>query len=248
MIGQYLQNCLKEVSVDCVIFGFDNETLKVLLLKWKHIDYWSLPGGKIEMQEDLNDAAERILEQRVGLKGVFLNQFNVFGEIDRFTHYDKKETIRLLEKSIGEDLSKIHPDNRVLSVGYYALLDINKVRAIPDEYTDECQWMDLKKIPHLLFDHNHMVELAIKTLRREIKHQPIFNLLPEKFTLSEIQQLYESILDKTFDRRNFHKQITKQDFLVKLGEKRIGQANKAPNLYRFDQSKYDKALEAGMVF
>lgn len=248
MIVTYLENCLKEVSVDCVIFGFDGSTVKVLLSKWKNIDYWSLPGGRIKKMEALNAAAQRILQERVGLKEVFLQQFNVFGEINRCEHYDELETTKLIEKSIGENLSKIPIKHRVLSVGYYALLDINKVKAIPDEYTEECRWMELNEIPLLLFDHNEMIDLAIRTLRREVKYQPIGNLLPDKFTLAEIQKLYESVLDKTFDRRNFYKQITKQDFLVKLAEKRTGSANKSPNLYRFDQSKYEKALEAGMGF
>jgi hypothetical protein len=135
-----------------------------------------------------------------------------------------------------------------MSVGYYALLDIHKVKAIPDQYTDECRWMELNEIPFLLFDHNEMIARAIKTLRKEVKYLPIGKLLPDKFTLAEIQKLYESVLDRTVDRRNFHKQISKLDFLVKLDEKRTGLANKSPNLYRFDQSKYEKALEAGMGF
>lgn len=248
MIVEHLENCLKEVSIDSVIFGFDGSALKVLLLKWRNIDYWSLPGGKIQKGEALNSAADRILENRVGLKNVFLKQFNVFGEIDRLKYYDEVETRKQIEIAIREDISKLEFNQRILSVGYYALVDLNKVKAVPDEYTDECRWMDLDEIPHLLFDHNEMIDLAIKTLRREIKYQPIGNLLPEKFTLGEIQKLYESILNRTFDRRNFHKQITKQDFLIKLEEKRTGQANKSPNLYRFDYLKYEKALEAGMGF
>lgn len=248
MILEYLSHCLKEVSIDCVILGFDGSSLKVLVSKWRNIEYWSLPGGRIKKMEALDDAAQRILEERVGLGDVFLRQFHVFGAVNRYRYYEEAETLRLIEQAIAEDFSKIQIPSRVLSVGYYALVDINKTKAIPDEYTDECRWMELGEIPHLLFDHNEMIDLAIQTLRKEIKYQPIGNLLPPKFTMAEIQKLYESILGRTFDRRNFHKQISKQDFLVKLNEKRTGLANKAPTLYCIDQVRYDSALEEGMGF
>ncbi len=243
-----LDTILKEVSIDCVIFGFRSGRLMVLLLKWKGTDKWSLPGGRIYVEEPIKEAAVRILGERTGLKGVFLRQFNTFGDTGRYHHYSKEETAGYVTAAVGGDLSGLLALARTVSVGYYALVDMDKVVAKPDFYTDECMWWDVSEVPRLLFDHNEMLEVALHTLRRDIRHQPVGNLLPEKFTMNELQRLFQSILNVELDRRNFHKLVTGYDFLVKLDEKRKGGANRAPYLYRFDYKKYYDALNGGVSF
>jgi len=247
-IRAYLEKTLKEVSIDCVIFGFHAGELKVLLLKWKGTGLWSLPGGRIFPEEAVSAAATRILKERTGLEDVFLQQFHTFGDVSRYKNYSEIETRKQVEIAFGDNFNNIKLSMRVISIGYYALVEFEKVTAIPDFYTDECKWWDFNEIPALLFDHNEMIETAIQTLRKEIKNQPVGNLLPAKFTLGEIQKLYETILNKQFDRRNFHKLLMSYDFLVKLPEKRTGAANKSPHLYRFDYRKYKKALANGISY
>lgn len=243
---EYFKNVLKEVSVDCVIFGFQAEKLKVLLLRWKGTDKWSLPGGRILKDEALNDAVIRILKERTGLKDVFLQQFNTFGDTNRSRYYSPEETARYIETALGEDPANFDLSPRTISVGYYALVDINEVKARPDLYTEECQWFEIDDIPRLLFDHNEMIETAHVTLRKEMRFQPIGDMLPEKFTLNELHKLFQSILNTNVDRRNFHKLVTRYDFLIKLPERRTGVANTSPHFYRIDYKKYRAALKKGI--
>lgn len=248
-IRKTLANSLREVSIDCVIFGFTAGSLKVLLIRWKSTDKWSLPGGRIYKDEGLEEAVDRILFDRTGLRGVFMQQFNTFGRIDRYAHYSEEETAVFVKRAFGEQgkfLDELDLSPRTVSIGYYALVDIDKVVPRPDEASDECSWWDIDDVPKLLFDHNEMIEVATRTIRREIRHQPIGKLLPDKFTLNEIHKLFQTILNTELDRRNFHKLITSYDFLVKLNEKRTGVANKSPYLYRFDFRKYEKALKEGV--
>jgi ADP-ribose pyrophosphatase YjhB (NUDIX family) len=248
-LKEIFANSLREVSIDCAIFGFSREKLKVLLIRWRSTGKWSLPGGHIYKNEDVQDAADRILFERTGLKGVFLQQFNTFGKTNRYAHYSEKETIDFAIQALGEtreSFEKLDISQRTVSIGYYALININKVVPKPDLYSDECSWCDIDKVPKLLFDHNEMIDVAMRTIRKEIRHQPIGKLLPEKFTLNEIHKLFQTILNTEIDRRNFHKLITSYDFLIKLNEKRTGVANKSPYLYRFDFRKYEKALKDGI--
>jgi ADP-ribose pyrophosphatase YjhB (NUDIX family) len=245
---KFFSSILQEVSIDCVITGFSDKKLKVLLIRWKSTDKWSLPGGRIYKDEGVDEAVSRILFEKTGLKGVFLQQFNTFGKTNRYAHYSEEETMEIAMKALGEPRETFESLNlsRTISIGYYALLNINKVVPKPDLFSDECSWFDLDQIPKLLFDHNEMIEVALKTIRKEIRHQPIGKLLPDKFTLNEIHKLFETILDTGLDRRNFHKLITSYDFLIKLDEKRTGVSNKSPYLYRFDFRKYEKVLKEGL--
>jgi 8-oxo-dGTP diphosphatase len=244
-----LANSLREVSIDCVIFGFTAGKLKVLLIRWRSIDKWSLPGGRIYKDEGVEGAANRILGERTGLKDVFLQQFHTFGKTNRYAHYSEEETLTFAMKALGETrdtLESLDLSRRVVSIGYYALVNIDKVVPRPDAYSDECSWCDIDNVPNLLFDHNEMIDHALKTIRKDIRHQPVGKLLPDRFTLNEIHKLFQVILNAELDRRNFHKLITSYDFLVKLNEKRTGVANKSPYLYRFDFRKYEKALKEGI--
>ena len=245
----YLETTLKEVSIDCVIFGFHAGELKVLLLKWKGTDSWSLPGGRIYLDEPVNDAVIRILQERTGLKEIFLQQFYTFGDTDRYKNFDPMVLMKKMEQTFGKDFYDEKYMKRNVSIGYMALVEFEQVIATPDWYTDECKWWEISAIPDLLFDHNHMIEMALKALRRQVSYQPIgYNLLPEKFTMPELQRLYETILGKQLDRRNFQKLVLSYDILEKLDEKRTGGAFKSPFLYRFDKEKYDKAVENEISF
>ncbi len=227
---------LRHLSVDSVIFGFHENELKVLLLRWKG-GPWSLPGGFVKKEESVNDSASRILQERTSLNNIFLQQFHVFGDPDR--EKNKNE--------VHSDLKGSWMADRFVTVGYYALVEYSKVKPKPDLFSDECVWWDIHSIPSLLYDHNEILEKALEVLRLSLNDHPIgYNLLPEKFTMPELQRLYETILDKEIDRRNFQKKLLSLDILVRLEERKTGGAHKAPYLYRFDKRKYDRALREGL--
>lgn len=235
---------MPSVSLDCVIFGFHENELKVLLLKMKGADLWALPGGFIYRNEDIEDAATRVLRERTGLHNIFLRQFHVFGQPDRAKkkfHIDvfRKEGIRL-EK-----------DNwilqRFITVGFYALVDFAVVIPQPDFSSIDCAWHDLYSIGELFMDHTHILNKALEIVRLQLNHEPIgYNLLPRKFTMPELQKLYETILNQPLDRRNFQRRILSFGLVKKLKETRKGGAHKAPFLYSFNLKKYRKALAEGL--
>ena len=177
---------LRHLSVDCVIFGFHENELKVLLLRWKD-GPWCLPGGFVKKEESLNTSASRILHERTGLDDIFLQQFQVFGD----PHREKNK------KEINSKLKDSWIMDRFVTVGYYALVEYSKVKPKPDWLSDECTWRDIHSIPSLLYDHNEILEKALEVLRLSLNDHPIgYNLLPEKFTMPELQRLYENILDR----------------------------------------------------
>lgn len=235
---------MPSVSLDCVIFGFHENQLKVLLLKMRNMDQWALPGGFIYKDEDIDDAATRVLKERTGLDNIFLQQFLVFGHPKRA---EKKYHINILKKD-GIKLSK---DNwliqRFITVGYYALVDFAVVKPEPDMNSLTCEWKDLHEITDMFMDHKNILDKALETLRLQLNHQPIgYNLLPVKFTMPELLKLYETILDKPLDRRNFQRRMNGFGFVKRLKETRKGGAHKAPYLYSFDLRKYKKALQEGL--
>ena len=238
---------LPHVSIDCAIFGYHEHQLKILLIKWKKVDGWCLPGGFILRSETLTQAANRIVKERTSLDGLFLQQFHTFGDPGR------SKTKQIDDKKLTEMLGFKMPGNNWLmdhtvSIGYYALTEYSKVYPRPDFFSEECRWWDIDDIPDLLFDHNQMVKQALRAMRLQIYHQPIgYNLLPAKFTLPEIHALYETILDKKSDRRNFSKKLVMLGLIKKLNEQKNIGPHRAPFLYKFDKRKYDRALEEGMV-
>lgn len=235
---------LPSVSVDCVIFGFHEHELKVLLLKMNEAGHWALPGGFIYKNEAIEAAAIRVLQERTGLDNIFLRQFHVFGQPGRaekklHTQFLKKEGIR------------IRKDNwiiqRFITVGFYALVDFAVVAPQPDPSSVACNWQDIDGFEKLFMDHKQILDKALETLRLQLNHEPIgYNLLPHKFTMPELQKLYETILGKKLDRRNFQRRILSFGILRKLKETRKGGAHKAPFLYSFDLKKYQKALQEGL--
>ena len=225
------------ISVDTVIFGFNGDQLKVLLLKMKFNQQWFLPGGYMKKEENLESAAIRILRERTQLDKIFLQEFAVFSELNR-----SEETF----KDFPDDLWH---KKRFISVGYYALVNHKDVSPIGDELSESCDWIILDELEsqNITMDHKQIIEKALNTLREQISYKPIgLNLLPEKFTLSELQKLYEAILGRTLNRGNFYRKIKNIGILKKLDEKRKGGAHKAPDLYTFDQENYFKILENGI--
>ncbi|MDB5241528.1 MAG: hydrolase [Spirosoma sp.] len=242
------QYYLPHLSIDSVIFGYHNQQLKILLLKWIGYNGWGLPGGFIQRREPLSEAANRIVQERTGLEDLFLQQFHIFGD----------SPYRLQERSVREFTEKYGLDvgadednwlfERTLSVGYFALVDYFRVSVRTDIFTYDYQWWDVGEIPPLLFDQNEVVEKALATLRLQIYHQPIgYNLLPEKFTLPEIHSLYETILGKELDGRNFSKKLVALGLIKKLDERRAIGPHRSPYLYQFEKDAYEDALKQGIV-
>lgn len=212
------------VALDCIIFGFDRDGLKLLLIKRDfepEKGNWSLMGGFLEKDESLNDAAERILTTLTGLQNIYLEQLQAFGEVDR------------------------DPVERTVSVSYYALIDIHKHdKELVKQHA--ASWFSLDEVPDLIFDHQEMVDAALKRLRYKASHEPVgFELLPEKFTLPELQILYESIYDTQLDKRNFRRRMLSMDVLIKTDEKQKKYSKKGAYLYKFDEDKYAEKVDKG---
>jgi len=215
-------------SVDNVIFGFDRDKLKVLLIRRKNEPYggyWALPGDLVRPDEDLDEAAFRVLDQLTGVKDVYLEQVHTFGKVDR------------------------HPSGRVITIAYYSLVNIKNVNIRAASFADQVAWKEVRSINKLAFDHYEIMETCLKRLRRNVKLRPIgFELLPEKFTLTELQRLYESVLEEYLDKRNFRKKILSMNILNTLHELQTGVAHRPAKLYSFDGAKYKEAKEKGFIF
>lgn len=235
---------IPSLSVDCVIFGFHDNKLKILLVKHRHRDLWSLPGGFIFKEESADEAAQRVLRERTSLNEIFLQQFNVFGDVNRYDKNFHKEDLVSDGIKANDDLWILQ---RFLSIGYYALVEFSKVNLLTDALTEECMWWDVNTLPAMMLDHGKIIETALLTLRAQLNYQPIgYNLLSEKFTMPELQKLYETILNKNLDRRNFQRKIEGYKILKRLPERKKGVAHKAPFFYTFDAKKYQRALENGL--
>lgn len=234
---------LDHISIDCVIFGFHENDLKVLTLQMKYTKEHALPGGFMKATESLEDAAARILKERTGLDNIFLKQFKVFSQPGRAkTNPAIKD---LIDSGADPDLKFF--DQRFISVGFYALVEYTKVNPTPDFFSDKCDWIGINDEVSLMLDHRDMIDEALKVLRLQLSYQPIgLKLLPQKFTMPELQKLYEAILGKELDRRNFQRKILSYKILNKLDERRTGGAYKSPYLYEFNIEKYQKALENGL--
>lgn len=215
------------VAVDCIIFGFDKQTLKLLLFKRKVAPFageWSLIGSFVKGDESVSDAAQRVLEESTGLNNVFMDELGSYGEIER------------------------DPGARVISLAYFALIRLNEHEEQLVE-THQAHWFAFDDLPDLILDHRRMIQDALAQLRRKARYQPIgFELLPEKFTLPQLQILYEAIYQTEFDRRNFRKKILSMKILEKLDEKDKAGSRKGAFLYRFDEEKYHELMSKGVNF
>lgn len=239
------ENLHPGLSIDCVIFGFHENELKVLLLKLKKDDRWALPGGFVEKDKDVDSEAVRVLKKRTGLDHIFLKQFHLFGDVDRI---EPSHSDTMVKKGVIPPELKGWFDQRFVTVGYYALVEYSRVKApTPDLTSERCDWRTLSDLPPMMLDHAQILKKAHQTLKKELNDQPIgLNLLPEHFTMPELQALYETVLEKSLDRRNFRRKMLSYDILIQTDLQRKGGAHKAPLLYKFDKEKYNNAILSGL--
>ncbi len=216
------------LTVDCVVFGFDDGELKVLLVERALEPFqgtWALPGGFVRVHETLDNAARRELQEEAGLKDVFLEQLYTFGAIKR------------------------DPRERVVSVAYYALVKLaaHDTKAATD--AADARWFPISKVPRLAFDHAEILAAALSRLKGKVRYQPIgFELLPPKFTLSQLQHLYEAVLEAHVDKRNFRKKVLSFGLLAPLKETRMEGRHRPAQLFCFDAEKYERLRKRGFNF
>ncbi len=222
---------VNHLSVDCVIFGFRKNKLQVLLLKYHNLELWSIPGGFVFNDEDLDDAASRILYERTYLENIFLEQFYTFGNKNRT---DKNAHQEILKKS-NITISKDHwIFKRFVTVGYYSLINFSSTHVFPDTVNETCEWFDVDQLPEMAFDHREIIEKGLEHLRKNLDYKIVgSNLLPEKFTMKDLQVLYETILEEKFHVNNFQRKMLSLNILERMEKHFDGSANKAPYLYRF---------------
>jgi 8-oxo-dGTP diphosphatase len=216
------------LTVDCVVFGFDDGDLKVLLIQ-RGLDpfkgRWALPGGFVRLDETLDEAARRELYEEAGLMNVFLEQLFTFSAVDR------------------------DPRERVVSVAYYALVKLSDHHAKAATDAANAQWFAVSKAPKLAFDHDEILKAALGRLKGKLNYQPIgFELLPPGFTLSELQHLYEAVLETALDKRNFRKKVLSLGLLQRLEERQMSGRHRPAQLYRFDAQKYERMKKKGIGF
>ena len=222
---------IPQLSIDCVIFGFHNNELKVLLSKFHKMEMWALHGGFIFQGEDIDHAATRILSEHTGLTGIYLQQFQVFGKANRQTFKYMKPLFDALE--VAPEVLAFFK-NRFVSIGYYALVDFSKVSPISAAFFEQSAWFDISELPELAFDHRDIIQTALEQLRHALDYQLVgFNLMPETFTMNELQRLYETILGEQFLRTNFQRKMLEMNILERLDKKQTGKGHKSPFLYRF---------------
>ena len=215
-------------SVDNVIFGFNGNDIGVLLIRRSHAPFknkWALPGDLVYPNEDLDGAAVRVLNELTGLTDVFLEQVYTFGEVGR------------------------HPKGRVITIAYYSLINVGNFSLNPSSFALEVKWHKIQDLHDLAFDHQKILEACFERLKQKVRSVPIgFELLPAKFTLSQIRQLYEAILEQDLDKRNFRKKILSMDLLVDTNEIQEGVAHRPAKLYSFDKARYESLKAKGFNF
>lgn len=216
------------MSVDCVLFGYKNGEVRVLLIErgadpFKH--FWALPGDLVTADLTLEDAASNVLYRLTGLENIFMEQFQAFSEVQR------------------------HPVGRVITVGYYALVRSENHKPVASAWATESKWFNINKLPELAFDHKSILDLAISTLKRKVRNEPIgFELLPPKFTLLELQKLYEALLGYKFDKPNFRKKLLSMNLLIPLDEVQTNVSHRPAKLFKFDPARYKTLKEEGFHF
>ena len=216
------------LTVDCVVFGFDETEMKVLLIQRALEPFkgrWALPGGFVRVDETIDEAARRELAEETGLDNVFLEQLYTFGEVGR------------------------DPRERVVSVAYYALVKLSDHRAKAATDAANAEWFSISRAPKLAFDHADILATALARLKGKVRYQPIgFELLPPKFTLSDLQHLYEAVLGADLDKRNFRKKVLGFGLLVPLKETQMAGRHRPAQLFQFDADKYEKLKKRGFNF
>lgn len=231
---------IPQLAIDCVIFGYQERELKVLISKLNFKgNFYSLPSGFILQSESVEEAANRILEERTGISNIFLQHYKIFGEAERTNKVILESIIENNQGHFVGDISLSKEDfdwltSRFISLGYYALVDIHKVTPTKTNLDESMEWYNIHEIPSMMMDHNVMIEEALQSLRLNLDTNIIvLNLLPETFIMKEVQDLYETIFENTYARNNFQKKILELNVLERLEKKFTGASNKAPYLYRF---------------
>jgi 8-oxo-dGTP diphosphatase len=216
------------LSIDCLIFGFKKNELDVLLVQHGEgisKGKWALPGGWIKYNESADDAATRILRDLTNVSNIYLEQLQVFGKVDRY------------------------PNKRVITIAYYALVKPENYTLDPGFTAADVKWFKVGDVPDMPYDHNEILTTGLKHLKHVVRHEPIgFNLLPKKFTLLQLQELYEAILEKKLDKPNFRRKLMKMNLLQPCKEKQTDVSHRAATLYRFDKKIYDSLTEKGFTF
>jgi 8-oxo-dGTP diphosphatase len=224
----FTDEIIDALSIDCLIFGFKDAQLSILLVKHgigPTLGQWALPGSWIRYNESIDEAAGRILSSQTSVENIYLEQFKTFGEVRRF------------------------PPRRVITIAYYALVNIEKFELHPGPTEADVSWFNIQDIPTMPFDHNKIFQDCLDFLKHKIQHEPIgFNLLPSKFTLLQLLELYEAILGQKLDKSNFRKKFLKMNLLVDTNERQQDVSHRAATLYRFDENVYNKLLAKGFTF
>lgn len=229
MVSSRFSNAIIEaVSIDCLIFGFRDGALDVLLIK--HAEgiskgKWALPGGWIRYNEGINEAASRLLTSLTGVSNIFLEQLGAFGEVDRY------------------------PGKRVITIAYYALINAQNFALSAGFTASDARWTNIRDVPRLPYDHQKILKAGFQHLQHKVRHEPIgFNLLPKKFSLHDIQELYQAILGTQLDKPNFRRKLLNMNLLVPCDEKQQDVSHRAAKLYRFDKKIYKQLKERGFTF
>jgi len=219
---------IEALSIDCLVFGFRNTRLQLLLVEHGEgiiRGKWALPGGWVRYNEDIDAAADRLLTDLTGVRNIYLEQLKAFGAVHRY------------------------PGKRVITIGYFALIRPENYRLNAGFTASDVSWYDLKDIPPLPYDHQEIVDFGFGMLKKKVRYEPIgFNLLPRKFTLLQLQELYEAILEEKLDKPNFRRKMMKMKLLVPCNEKQKKVSHRAANLYRFDVEVYHRLKKKGFNF
>jgi len=222
------------VSVDCVVFGFDDDQLNILLVRKNegNAQDLKLPGSLIYNEEDVDDAAHRVLFELTGIKKMSLRQFRCFASPDRAS---KPEDIKWLDKEYQPNI------NRLITVAYLSLCKIDRKLNNVSKY-NQTEWCPLNRIPKMPFDHNQIVKESLGEIRKWVEYDPgaIFELLPNKFTLSQLHRLYEAVYSKKIDIRNFHKKVAAMPYVIQLDEMQKNVSHRAARYYKFDRKTHNK--------
>jgi 8-oxo-dGTP diphosphatase len=216
------------LSVDCVVFGYHEGEVRVLLVERNAEPYkgsWALIGDLVHPEADLDKSANEVLTNLTGLTNIFMEQFHTFGSVDR------------------------HPLGRVITVGYYSLVRGNDYNPVASSWAKSTKWFNINDLPTLAFDHLEILKKGIRTLKRRVRYRPVgFELLPSKFTLLELQDLYEALLGYKFDKPNFRKKILSMDLLVQLDEVQSNVSHRPAKLFQFDETRYRELRKEGFAF
>lgn len=226
--AHFTNDTIDALSIDCLIFGFRNSELDILLIK--HAEgiskgRWALPGGWIQYNEGVDQAANRLLTSLTGVANIYLEQLRSFGDVNRY------------------------PGKRVITIAYYALINADNYSLSAGFTASDAQWFRIHEIPRLPYDHNAILKYGFQHLKHKVRHEPLgFNLLPKKFTLHQILKLYEAILETELDKPNFRRKLLNMNLLVPCDEKQRDVSHRAANFYRFDKRIYKRLTESGFTF